>query len=475
MNPKKLFKTLISTALVATLALTALPLTALAADKKTEPTYIDLNPTDSFFIKNKNSGKYLDVSGGKAKNGANVIQWGFTGKTNQQWRLQLVTYDTYKLVSELSYSYAIDIAGKSAKNGANAQLWKSSQTFRIVKVSGTSQPYYKFESVVSGSENKVLGVSESSKKDGANVNQCSFGKTGSDQWQFERVTKTTADSKPKYTPVKADYRADYVYLKNQNSGKYLDVSGGKTGNGKKIIQSSFTGKANQRFSLMKITNGNYMITTMIDAPNRYAYAVEVADKSKKAGSQFVLWDRSAGVEQQFSLKAQKDGSYKLWSVNGNNYLSVAGGSKNNGANVVLGSAGNVWVLESAQPEGPKQYDPYKHYPDSRKVDDIDMKALIAYGIQYGESIGMTYDPTMNKNNCSWGASITIGRRYANSVTEDSLRSRLSGLQKHADADVFGFWYEKGEIWRSDGPNIETMELYVGYGDSAPKDWIVDYD
>lgn len=115
----------------------------------------------TFFIKNKNSGKYLDVKGGKPTNGANLIQWSFTGKQNQQWKLVEKSNGTYQIVSLLSGNPVIDIAGKSSKNGANAQIWKSSQTFQVVKVSNGN---YKLESAVSGKARKVLTVQGASKK-----------------------------------------------------------------------------------------------------------------------------------------------------------------------------------------------------------------------------------------------------------------------------------------------------------------------
>src|SRR5207249_661173 len=36
---------------------------------------------------NRRTGKVLDVNGGSAADGATVIQWPWTGSTNQQWRL----------------------------------------------------------------------------------------------------------------------------------------------------------------------------------------------------------------------------------------------------------------------------------------------------------------------------------------------------------------------------------------------------
>ncbi len=50
-----------------------------------------------FYIKNMYSGKYLDVDNGRDANGTSVIQWDFTGATNQVWRVVHVGNGEYKL------------------------------------------------------------------------------------------------------------------------------------------------------------------------------------------------------------------------------------------------------------------------------------------------------------------------------------------------------------------------------------------
>lgn len=209
-----LFRTFLSLCLVIAMTLLALPLSVLAADTKGAAVDPSKYLTDRFFIKNKNSGKYLSVRGGKAANGTNVLQWSFNGKTDQQWKLAKHDHGSYEIVSALSGGYRLNIAGNSNKNGANVQIWNSTQTFRLVKTSGNN---YKLETSASGSAKKVISVSGSSKKDGANVNQWSFGSSGNDQWQFERVvvSKKKATTSQKNAVAKAKSYLKFAAFSHQ--------------------------------------------------------------------------------------------------------------------------------------------------------------------------------------------------------------------------------------------------------------------
>jgi len=41
----------------------------------------------TYFIRNRNSGLFLDVDHGRTANGTRIVQWSFHGGLNQQWRV----------------------------------------------------------------------------------------------------------------------------------------------------------------------------------------------------------------------------------------------------------------------------------------------------------------------------------------------------------------------------------------------------
>lgn len=79
-----------------------------------------------------NSGKVLDVSGGSAYDGANVIIYDYHGGANQQWRIIYTGSSNghyyYSLQSKLNSNYYLDVNGASNYNGCNMQLWKGNGT-----------------------------------------------------------------------------------------------------------------------------------------------------------------------------------------------------------------------------------------------------------------------------------------------------------------------------------------------------------
>ncbi|MGW2571952.1 RICIN domain-containing protein [Streptomyces sp. NPDC001537] len=67
----------------------------------------------TFKLVNRNSGKVLDIKDASTADGALVIQWPWTGGTNQQWRLLPDTDGSYRL-SNVRSGKVLDSPGGSA-------------------------------------------------------------------------------------------------------------------------------------------------------------------------------------------------------------------------------------------------------------------------------------------------------------------------------------------------------------------------
>lgn len=80
----------------------------------------------------KNSGKALDVSGGSAYNGANIIVHDYHGGANQQWRIIYTGKSNghcyYSIQSKINSNYYLDVNGANNFNGCNLQLYKGNGT-----------------------------------------------------------------------------------------------------------------------------------------------------------------------------------------------------------------------------------------------------------------------------------------------------------------------------------------------------------
>lgn len=67
-----------------------------------------------YYIKNKNSGLYLDVADGSAADGTNIRQWSYNGSDAQKFRIvHHSNGDYYILTANSSYKSSIDVNGGS--------------------------------------------------------------------------------------------------------------------------------------------------------------------------------------------------------------------------------------------------------------------------------------------------------------------------------------------------------------------------
>jgi hypothetical protein len=138
-----------------------------------------------YFIKNRESNLYMDVTGGigAVHNGANVQQWKITPNINQQFDLTHLGDGSYK-ISAVHSNKALEISNLGSSDGDNLHQWTyyglDNQQF-IVKQSKVNDYYY-FVCKHSGKVLKTEG-------DGieANVSQWTNNALVSSQWKLVPV------------------------------------------------------------------------------------------------------------------------------------------------------------------------------------------------------------------------------------------------------------------------------------------------
>lgn len=149
-----------------------------------------------YYIKNVYSGKYLDVSGGTASNGANVQQYEFNGTEAQRWRIQLKpnTNNEFYILTRVGndgyqYMYSLDISGGSNSDGANVQIYEynnsSAQTF---KISYNSEFNFSIKSACSN-YNTAISISTQGFNNELNVVQKNVSSNANQCWLLEPVYK----------------------------------------------------------------------------------------------------------------------------------------------------------------------------------------------------------------------------------------------------------------------------------------------
>jgi hypothetical protein len=113
---------------------------------------------------NKNSGKVLDIGGGRKDNGGMAMQWADSSGESTFWQLVSAGNGYYKIVNKNSGKF-LAISSGSKNNGGNAIQWSDQGQSDIYwQFIPAGDGYYK---IVNKNSGKVLAISSGSKKNGA--------------------------------------------------------------------------------------------------------------------------------------------------------------------------------------------------------------------------------------------------------------------------------------------------------------------
>jgi hypothetical protein len=134
-------------------------------------------------LANKNSGKYLDVSGASTENGANVQQWTSNTTQAQQWLLEDAGNGYFYLVNKSSK--VLNVSGGSSADGTNViQYQKTNDDNSKWKLEDAGDGYFYLIAKHSG---KALDVASAGTANGSNVQQFKKNFTNAQKWKFEPV------------------------------------------------------------------------------------------------------------------------------------------------------------------------------------------------------------------------------------------------------------------------------------------------
>ena len=138
----------------------------------------------TYRVVNVNSGQAMDVAGGRTDDGADVLQWPYSGSDNQHWQVSQNDDGSYTLQAVHS-GKVLDVDGWGTHDGANVHQWTDgggdNQRFELLD-QGNGE--YRIEPVHSG---KAVGVANGSTSDGATVEQQSWSDDASQRWTFTSV------------------------------------------------------------------------------------------------------------------------------------------------------------------------------------------------------------------------------------------------------------------------------------------------
>nr|WP_258193793.1 RICIN domain-containing protein [Streptomyces sp. MA5143a] len=133
----------------------------------------------TFRVVNRKSGKVLDVSAASSADGAAVIQWPWTGGTNQQWKLLPNTDGSYRL-SNVRSGKVLDSPGGSAEGAALGQWADTDAGNQWWKLVPATSGHYRLVNVGNG---WCADVKDASTADGAAVIQWHDTGGANQEWQ----------------------------------------------------------------------------------------------------------------------------------------------------------------------------------------------------------------------------------------------------------------------------------------------------
>ena len=147
----------------------------------------------TYSLRNRNSGKYMDVAGGSAADGADILQWRGTGATNQQFTLTDVGDGAYK-ISNVATGKVVDVAGGNVNNTANVLQWSAiaganNQKFILL---AADNGYYKLKAAHSG---RLVEVSGGGLNDGDDIRQYDDNNQLHGQWLLAAAGSSLLASK----------------------------------------------------------------------------------------------------------------------------------------------------------------------------------------------------------------------------------------------------------------------------------------
>ena len=144
-----------------------------------------------YYIRNLNSGKYMDINWARTADGTEVIQYGFHGDLNQQFKVTRESDGYYSIKPMHCQSSALDLRSVSGanSNGTDAQIRTfrnyTEQKFTITNAVGGG---FQIGTAASGGR-KVLEVTNSSHNDCEIIQIWDYSTSRmNDNWAFETVS-----------------------------------------------------------------------------------------------------------------------------------------------------------------------------------------------------------------------------------------------------------------------------------------------
>ena len=314
----------------------------------------------TYIIESLNNNNYITITG--TGNGSNVTTSKYTGSDSQKWYLYSAD-GNYELAPKSSMGKRMNLGGGTTGDGTNIIIWEEMSgskdvQFKINKC-GTKYIYNLGTNFLANITDVKVGKLVRTASSG-NIELTTSKGNIDEKWWFIRqadgtyiieslynnnyITATEIGNGSNVTTSKylgSDSQKWYVYPSNgkfelapkSSVGKRMNLAGGLTDDGTNIIiWEEMSGSNDTRFSILNVgsryiyNHGTEFVANIND--------VKVGKSIKSVNGNVELGTATGSLNEKWYFTRQLDGSYFIKSLSDNNYITVSGGSNNNGTNIV---------------------------------------------------------------------------------------------------------------------------------------------
>ena len=242
-----------------------------------------------YYIRNKKSKLYLDVHEAGTAQGTYIRQYKFNGNQNQRWKLVLAETGVYRLYPQHVSNMAMDMVYNSSNGRYEAKLWVTTGTNSKITLqknnsNGNSSYSFKFNSAPTAVKGYAAAVLNASTAEGSNIILAAYNSNNTnDDWELVNVN----------TAVLGTTTKEY-YMKNVNSGKFLQLQNAGTSDGTLIDVNKF-GHLSQQWEFSHVTGegSTYRIKSA-----RLSISKRIDGDQGAGGNNIRLWTPSDTLSQQ---------------------------------------------------------------------------------------------------------------------------------------------------------------------------------
>ncbi len=406
-----------------------------------------VTPGRTYYIREKVSGKYLDVKGAAVQNNTIIQLYQYNGGIGQKWKVEDCGKGYVFLELADAFGYRLDLKGMSDTDGATVQLYSANNSdAQKWKIHPKKDGSYQISNRSTKDKRGLSNATKSTENSQA-VQSYTLAETNLYQdWYFESADEGTISAAPGDGKI--------VSIRVRHSGQYIDVQGFKNAAGSRTMQYFGNGGLNQQFR-MSAADDTYYLLEPLHAPG-----MVLAKNGANSGGYpiLALAERASGAPSQMfrfeEVETGKGTGYAIICKDGNVALDVMNYDYKQSTDIILtahksAQVNKWWILEECS-----------EWLESAMTYTSDGRQVESMTDSRGNVVRYEYD----SNNRLLMKALDV-KGNATSYTYDADTDQLTGVQKSVGkkAVKVAYTYENDRIKSITHNGFNYTYGYDAYG------------